>query len=69
MRNPIKQSNEWYDKLPELKRDMFFFVFIFGSLLVAQYLMYVEGYIWALPIWMIFWSVLRLPYILTQYKK
>lgn len=69
MRNPITQSNEWYDNLPELKRDLFFLVFIFGSLLVAEYLMHVEGFIWAMPIWMVVWSLWRIPYILTRYRK
>ena len=69
MRNPIKQSNQWYDNLPELKRDLFFFIFIFGSLLVAQVLTYVEDKLWALPTWMIIWSLWRIPYILTQHKK
>ena len=69
MRNTITQSNEWYDNLPELKRDLFFLVFIFGSLLIAQFLMYVEDFIWALPIWMVVWSSWRLPYVLKKYKK
>jgi hypothetical protein len=69
MINPIRKSNEWYDNLPKLKRDLFFLIFIFGSLLVAQVLTYVEDKLWALPTWMIIWSLWRIPYILTQYKK
>jgi hypothetical protein len=69
MRNPIKQSNQWYDNLPKLKRELFFLVFIFGSLIVAQFLQYVKGYPWALPIWVTIWSLWRIPYILTQHRK
>lgn len=69
MKNPIKECNEWYDDLPDLKRDGFFFIFVFGSLLVSQYLTYVEGYIWGLPIWIVFWTLLRIPYILIKYRK
>jgi hypothetical protein len=69
MRNPIKQSNQWYDNLPELKRGLFFLVFIFGSLIVTQFLQYVKGYTWAFPIWATIWSLWRIPYILTQHRK
>jgi len=68
MRNPIKQSNEWYDKLPEIKRDLFFLIFIFGSLLVAQFLMYVKDCYWSVPVWMVFWTLWRLPYMAKKYK-
>lgn len=46
MRNPITQSNEWYDNLPEPKRILFFLIVIWGSLVVVQYLSIVEGFIW-----------------------
>lgn len=68
MKNTIKKYNERYDNLPTLKRDIVFLIFIFGSLLAAQYFTYVEGYIWSLPIWVTFWSLLRIPYILLYRK-
>lgn len=68
MKNPITQSNKWYDNLPSLKRELFFLIFVFGSLLVAEFLMYVEGFIWAMPIWIVFWSLIRIPYVLLNYK-
>lgn len=68
MKNPITQSNEWYDKLPEIKRDLFFLIFIFGSLIVAQFLMYVKECVWSVPVWMVFWSFIRIPYMLKKYK-
>jgi hypothetical protein len=69
MINPITQSNKWYDNLPDLKRDLFFLVFIFGSLIVAQFLMYVKDCIWSVPVWVIIWTLWRLPYILTKHKR
>jgi len=49
----IVKSNSWYDNLPELKRDLFFLVVIFGSLIVAQLLghIYKMGIPWPFIIW------------------
>jgi hypothetical protein len=69
MINPIIKSNEWYDNLPKLKRELFFLVFIFGSLIIAQFLTYVKDNLWVLPIWMITWTLWRVPYILIKHKK
>ena len=69
MRNPIKQSNEWYDNLPSLKRDLFFLVFVLGSLIVSQFLTYAKDCIWAFPIWATTWTLWRVPYMLIQSKK
>lgn len=69
MRNPIKQSNEWYDNLPKLKRDLFFLVCVFGSLIFAEFLTYAKDCIWAFPIWVTIWTLWRIPYILIQYRK
>lgn len=69
MKKIIIQSNKWYDKLSDLKKDLFFIIFIFGSLIFAQVLTYVENNLWALQTWMIIWSLWRIPYILTKHKK
>lgn len=67
MKKLITKPNEWYDNLSENKKHLFFLVFVFGSLILAQYLTYVENFIWSLPIWVCFWSILRIPYFLIQH--
>ena len=67
MKKLITKPNEWYDNLSDNKRDLFFLVFVFGSLILTQYLTYVENFIWSFPIWVCFWSILRIPYFLIQY--
>lgn len=62
----IYKLNKWYDKLPTIKRDLIFLFFIFGSLLFVQYLTYVENNYYAFIIWVVFWSLIRLPYILRN---
>jgi hypothetical protein len=67
MKKLITKPNEWYDNLSDNKRDLFFLVFVFGSLILTQYLTYVENFIWSFPIWVCFWSILRIPYFLIRY--
>lgn len=68
MKNWIVKSNEWYDNLPEIKRDLFFLIVIMGSLLIAQYFMIVEDFIWAFPIWAFFISFWRISYVFYLWK-
>ena len=67
MKKLITKPNEWYDNLSDNKRDLFFLVFVFGSLILTQYLTYVENFIGSFPIWVCFWSILRIPYFLIRY--
>lgn len=68
MRNLIKESNQWYDSLPEQKRDAFFLVVILGTLLIAQYFSVDKGVWWAFPLWAILWTLWRVPYIFLRVK-
>ena len=59
----IIKSNEWYDKLPELKRAIFFFLVILGPILVAQYISMKIAF----PITIfVFW---RISYVIIQWRK
>jgi len=67
MKKFIIRTNKWYDNLPELKRFLFFLIVIMGSLFVAQYLMYVEDFIWAFPIWALLVCFWRIGYVFIQW--
>ena len=69
MRKLIIKSNEWYEDLSELKRDLFFLIVIFGSLLVVQVLMYTQDNPWGFVVWATVFTTWRLSYIIIRRKK
>lgn len=59
MKNFIIKSNEWYDDLPELKRFLFFLLFLVGGLLVCEFFLSLDNP-WPFVIWtscLTFWRM------------
>ena len=69
MKNPIVQSNEWYDNLSEPKRTLFFLVFVMGTLILTQYLTYGQDLWYAFPIWASVIASWRISYVFIQWRK
>ena len=67
MKKIIVKSNKWYDNLSEPKRTLFFLIAIMGSMIFAQYLMYEKNFMWAFPIWALFFSFWRCGYIFINW--
>jgi hypothetical protein len=68
MRKLIIQSNEWYDNLIPTKRLLFFVVVIMGTLMIAEYLMYIYDFIWAIPIWFLMFFIWRCGYNFIMWR-
>ena len=51
MRKFIIKSNEWYDSLPDLKRLLFFLLFVAGGTFAAQYFITSQKLLDVYPIW------------------
>lgn len=65
----IIKTNEWYENLSEIKNVLFFLVVIMGSLILTQYFMYVQNFIWAFHIWAITLCFWRCGYFFINWFK
>lgn len=66
MKKIIVRSNEWYDTLKEPNRTLFFMVFIMGTLIIAQYFMFVQNNPFLFMGWAIIICLWRCTYIFIQ---
>jgi hypothetical protein len=64
----IYSSNEWYDDLPDGKRELFFVFVILGTLAITQTLVFCYDIWYALPIWYVTFFLWRLPYMFRPKK-
>lgn len=68
MKKLLIQSNEWYDSLPPTKRLIFFVIVIIGTLMTAEYLMYIYDFIWAILIWFVLFFTWRCGYNFIMWR-
>lgn len=68
MKKLIIKTNRWYDNLPEPKRILFFLIFIMGTLIIAEYIMYFTVCYFAIAIWAFVIGLWRLTYFFINEK-
>lgn len=71
--NFIVDSNRWYDYQPEWKRFLLFMIFVFGGVLLGEYLLYFQDMYWPLASIVLLFSVWRVSFTFISwiewYKK
>jgi len=63
----IVKTNQSFDNMSDVRRILFFLIFIMGSLLFVQYLLYIRNIVWPLPLWVATFSAWRCSYFFIKW--